>query len=114
MKGKVQKYGLALPEPAHLTAARSRVRFRGMRTSLQVVAALLALGVAAFWFFAGSNFGWTKTSVAEKFKDPVTEIEVDRYAKRFVPGVDFLGAGLVTAGALVGTSFFFRKKTAQN
>jgi len=80
-----------------------------MRTSLRVVAALLALGVVSYWFFAGSNIGWTKTSVAEKFKDPVTEIEVNRYVKHFVPGVDFLAAGLVAAGALAGASFFFRK-----
>jgi hypothetical protein len=85
-----------------------------MRNNLRLVAALLALVVAAFWFFAGSNLGWTKTSVTKKFKDPVTEIEVDRYVKHFVPGVDFLGAGLVAAGALAGASFFFRKKTAQN
>jgi len=84
-----------------------------MRTKLRVVAALLALVVTAFWFFAGANRGWTKTSVAEKFKDPVTEIEVDRYMKHFVPGVDYLGAGLAAAGALAGASCFLRKKTAQ-
>ena len=85
-----------------------------MRTKLRVVAVLLALVVAAAWFFGGPNLGWTKTSVVEKIKDPVTELEVNRYVQRFVPGVDFLGAGLLAAAGLAGVSFFLREESAQN
>ncbi len=81
-----------------------------MRTVLRALALVIALGVMAWWFFAGANRGWTKTSVAHKEKDPVTEIEVDRYEKKFVPGVDFLTAGLVVSAVLGGSSFLFRKK----
>jgi hypothetical protein len=80
-----------------------------MRTFIRIAALLLALGVAVFWLFGGPNPGWTKNRVAHKEKDPVTEIEVDRYEERFVPGVDFLGGGLAVAAVVAGTSFFFRK-----
>ncbi len=81
-----------------------------MRTKLRVAALLLALIILAVWFFGGPNLGWTKTSVAHKVKDPVTELEVDVYEKRLVPGIDFLGAGLGVAGLLAVSSFFFRKR----
>jgi len=82
-----------------------------MRTKLRVAAMLLALVVLAVWFFGGPNVGWTKTSVPHKVKDPVTELEVDVFEKQFVPGIDFLGAGLGAAGLLGAGSFFFRRKS---
>ena len=82
-----------------------------MKIKLRVAALFLALAVTAFWFFGGPNFGWTKTSVVQKRKDPVTELEVDDFVKRFVPGIDFLGAGLAAAGVLAASSFFFGRKT---
>jgi hypothetical protein len=81
-----------------------------MRTGLRVAALTVALVGAALWFFGGPNLGWTKTSVPEKFIDPVTEQEGQRWEKRFVPGVDFLGATLTGAGILAGGSFLFRKR----
>ena len=80
-----------------------------MRTFLRIAALLMALGVTAFWFFSGPNLGWTKNSVTHMVKDPVTEIEGPVYEKRFVPGIDFLGGGLVAAMLVAGVSFFFRK-----
>jgi hypothetical protein len=80
-----------------------------MRTALRVAALFLALAIIAFWFFGGANRGWTKTSVAHKQKDPVTELEVDVYEPRFVPGVDLMGGGIIAAVLLAGSSFFFRK-----
>ena len=83
-----------------------------MRTKLRVTALLLALVICAVWFFGGPNFGWTKTSVAVVRRDPVTELEVNDYVNRFVPGVDFLAAGLAASAALAAVSFFFREKIA--
>jgi len=83
-----------------------------MKTLLRAVALGMVVGVPVFWFYAGANRGWTKTSVAHKEKDPVTEIEVDRYEKKFVPGVDFLAGGLLVAALAGGSSFLFRKKAA--
>ncbi len=80
-----------------------------MRTKLRAAALLLALAVLGVWFFGGRNSGWTKTSVPHKVKDPVTEIEVDVYENRLVPGVDFLAVGLAAAGLLAAGSFLFRR-----
>ena len=79
------------------------------------MALVLALVIVALWFFGGPNLGWTKNSVKYTEKDPVTELEVDRFKKQWVPGVDFLVGGLVACGALAGGSFLIRRreKTAQ-
>lgn len=84
-----------------------------MRTKLQIAALLLAVVVLGLWLYGGHNTGWTKNSVARKVKDPVTELEVDVYDKRFVPGVDFLGGGLTVAGILAAGSLLFRRRAPQ-
>ncbi len=85
-----------------------------VRTKLRVAALLLALIVIVCWFFGGPNLGWSKDSVAHKYKDPVTELEVDMPEKRYVPGIDFLAAGVVLAGLLAVGSFFFAKAPHPN
>jgi hypothetical protein len=70
---------------------------------------LLALG-AALWFFGGPNLGWTKTTVPVEQIEEVTKLKQITWEKRFVPGVDFLGATVLLAGACGGLSFFFPKK----
>jgi hypothetical protein len=92
----------------HPTAGDANVP--GVRTTLRAAALLVAAVVVALWFFGGPNLGWTKDSVPHKERDPVTDIEVDVYEKRWVPGVDFLGVGLVAACVLAGASFLFRRK----
>jgi hypothetical protein len=85
-----------------------------MKKILQLLAVLVLLAAGATWLATGANRGWTKTSVAVKTLDPVTEIEGISYQKKFLPGVDFLGATALGAGLLAGASFFFRKqKTKQ-
>jgi hypothetical protein len=81
-----------------------------MRTILRLGALALVLVSLALWFFGGPNMGWTKTSVDRIEKDAVTGLEGHFPEKRFVPGVDFLGASFVAAGFLVGISFLFRKR----
>jgi hypothetical protein len=82
-----------------------------MRTLLRLAALFVALAVIVFWLFGGPNLGWTKNRVAVRENDPITGIEVDRYQERFVPGVDFLGGGLVGSLGIGGCSFFFRRST---
>jgi thymidine phosphorylase len=84
------------------------------KTVLRAVAAILILAAAGIWVAMGANRGWTKTSVPVKRTDEVTGITVDDYQKRFVPGVDFLGAALLGSGILAGASFLFRKKQTQS
>ena len=70
---------------------------------------VLAMG-ATLWFFGGPNLGWTKTSVPVEQLEEATGLKQITWEKRFVPGVDFLGAVAVLAGVCLGGSFFFRKK----
>lgn len=79
---------------------------------MRIIALLLAVGALCYWLAAGANRGWTKTSVPHKIEDPVTGIEGVRYVKKFVPGVDFLGAAGFAATVLAGASFLFRSKKA--
>ena len=81
-----------------------------MKKMLQLLAVLELVAAGGIWLATGANRGWTKTSVAVKTLDPVTEIEGITYRKSFLPGVDFLGASALVAGLLAGTSIFFRNK----
>jgi hypothetical protein len=81
-----------------------------MKKILQLLAVLVLLAAGTTWLTTGANRGWTKTSVPVKTLDTVTGIEGISYEKKFLPGVDFLGASALSAGLLAGTSFFFRNK----
>ena len=76
-----------------------------MTKSLRLFAVLLAIAVAGVWFGLGADRGWTKTALAIPLKDPVTEIEYVEYKSGFIPGVDFLAAGLIGAAALFAITF---------
>jgi hypothetical protein len=80
-----------------------------MKRILQILALIIVVAAAATWLVTGANRGWTKTSVAIKTLDPVTGIEGITYAKKFLPGVDFLGVALAGAAVLAGASLFFRR-----
>jgi len=80
-----------------------------MKKTLRMIAALLMIGSIAFWTGAGANHGWTKRYVPTKIKDEVTGLEGVRWQRRFVPGIDFLGATWLGAGALTALSFRFRR-----
>ena len=83
------------------------------RTVFRAFALLLFVATMALWLATGANRGWTKTSVPVKRTDEVTGITVDEYQKRFVPGVDFLGAALLGSVILAGASFLFRNQQTQ-
>jgi len=82
-----------------------------MKRALRIIAAVLVVGVIAFWAATGANRGWTKTRVPKKVVDEVTGLEGIRWQDKFVPGVDFLGAALLGAGVLAGISFFVPAKS---
>jgi hypothetical protein len=81
-----------------------------MKRILQILALLIVLGAAATWVATGANRGWTKTSVPVKTLDQVTGIEGITYQKKFLPGVDFLGAALAAAALPAAASLFFRRR----
>jgi len=84
-----------------------------MKKTLRILAVLVLLAAGTTWLVTGANRGWTKTSVAVKTLDPVTEIEGITYQKKFLPGVDFLGVAGTVAVVLAGTSLIFRKPTTK-
>lgn len=77
--------------------------------ALLILAVVLTLGFAGTWVVLGANTGWTKTSVPVTTIDEITGIESQTWEDRFLPGLEFLGGGLVVAAALGGVSLFFRK-----
>jgi hypothetical protein len=81
-----------------------------MRTLLRFLGLFLVIGALGAWLATGMNRGWTKTSVEKKTMDEVTGIEGITYEKRFVPGMDFLGAAVIGAFVLTVISFFFSRK----
>ncbi len=81
-----------------------------MRTSLRLAALAVIVMSTALWFFAGPNLGWTKTSVPRLEKDEVTNQDDTKWEKRFVPGIDFLGAAVFASGALLAGACLCRKK----
>jgi hypothetical protein len=81
-----------------------------MKRLLRFLAIVLVVGALGAWLATGMNRGWTKTSVPKKTVDEVTGIEGVTYEKKFVPGVDFLGAAVAGGVVLTGLSFFFRTK----
>ena len=80
-----------------------------MRRILQLLAVLVLLAAGTTWLATGANRGWTKTSVMVKTLDPVTGIDGITYEKKFLPGVDLLGAACGGAGLLAIASLFIRK-----
>ena len=85
-----------------------------MKRALRILAVALALAVIVTWAALGANRGWTKTSRTVKTLDEVTGIEGITYEKKFLPGVDFLGAGLFAAIIVTGVSFLLRAKSNSN
>ncbi len=81
-----------------------------MSKTIRIVALALALAATGTWLATGANRGWTKTSVPVKTVDEITGIEAVSYERRFLPGLEILGAALLGASLLAATSFLFRNK----
>lgn len=84
-----------------------------MKRSLQILAVVLAVATLSVWLAKGANTGFTKNRVQVKTVDPITEIEQVEWQDKFLPGVDFLGGGLIAGGALFVGSLFIRKTNKQ-
>jgi hypothetical protein len=81
-----------------------------VKKAFRILALALALVALGLWLATGAHRGWTKTSVAVVEVDPVTGLENPVPHRKFVLGVEWLGAGLVAAFALAGGSFLFKSK----
>ena len=81
-----------------------------MKTTLRVLALLVAVGAIGFWVAGGANRGWSRTSEAVRTVDEVTGIEGIEYRQRFVPGLEILGGALLGAGLLAAASFLIKNQ----
>ncbi len=84
------------------------------RRLLLAVALIVAVATAGYWAAQGAHRGWSQNRVPVKSVDEVTGLEHVTYEDRYVPGVDFLGGGLLVAGVLAGASLLFRQKPPTN
>lgn len=84
-----------------------------MKSVLRILAIALAVTTVGLWLAKGANPGFTKDRIQVKTVDPVTEIEQVEWREVFIPGVEFLGGGMIVAGVLLGGSFFIRKQHKQ-
>ncbi len=86
-----------------------------MKRILRILALAIVVATGIAWLTLGANRGWTRTTVPVKTVDEVTGIEGIEYQKKFLPGLDVLGAALLGGGVLAGASFLFnQKQTEQN
>lgn len=82
-----------------------------IRLVLRVAALALLFATVGFWAAKGAHTGWSQNQVPVKQTDEITGIEYVTYEDRFVPGVEFLGAGAGLAAGLFILSPFFKHKT---
>ena len=67
---------------------------------LRALAALSAVAILACWISLGAHMGWSQTRVPVQRTDAVTASTFTDYEERFLPGVDFLVAGLLGSAAI--------------
>lgn len=82
-----------------------------MRSIFQILSVLLLASALLWWWHAGSNMGWTKTSVQIWKFDEITEISYPETEKRFVPGVDLLAAAAGVSVLLSASGLLLRRRS---
>jgi hypothetical protein len=70
------------------------------------LAVLSAVAIIACWLALGAHMGWSQTRVPVPKTDPVTESAFTEYEQRFLPGLDFLAAGLLGSAAIFALTVF--------
>jgi hypothetical protein len=79
------------------------------RALLRLFAAALLFGTLAYWWSAGAHRGWSQDQVPIQKTDEVTGIDYLEYERRFVPGVEVLGLGMIMSLLFFTPSFFIGK-----
>ena len=79
-----------------------------MHRLLKITPPALVVIATFWWWAAGAHSGWTRTQIPVTVRDEVTGLEGTRYEPGFVPGLDFLAAAGVLAGALIAVAAMVR------
>lgn len=98
-----------MSEPAGLPPASTIAAWRVL---LRAAGVLIVLFVFCFWAAKGYHRGWTQHRVQVMKLDPITEIEYPVFEDRFVPGLDYLGAGVFAGLLLFGVTFIPGRRPA--
>ncbi len=67
---------------------------------LRTLAALSVVAIIACWISLGAHMGWSQTRIPVQRSDAVTATTYTDYEERFLPGVDFLVAGLLGSAVI--------------
>ena len=72
-----------------------------MKRLLRIASPILAVAITGTWAALGMNTGWTINKIPTRQTDTVTGIDHTVWTEKWVPGVDFLAAGLACSAALL-------------
>lgn len=92
-------------------AATASTPSRPLRCGVRIFALLVLLGTSGFWAAKGAHRGWSQNKVPISQKDEITGLDYVTYEDRFVPGIEFLGAGVGLAFGLFAASFLIQRKS---
>jgi len=81
---------------------------------LRALAALSAVAIVACWISLGAHMGWSQTRIPVQRTDAVTATTFTDYEERFLPGLDFLVAGLVGSAAIFALPLVIPKSKGSN
>jgi hypothetical protein len=81
---------------------------------LRALAALSAVAIVACWISLGAHMGWSHTRIPVQRTDAVTATTFTDYEERFLPGLDFLVAGLLGSAAIFALPLVMPKSKGSN
>ncbi|HEY6676960.1 MAG TPA: hypothetical protein VIZ87_09245 [Terrimicrobium sp.] len=81
---------------------------------LRALAALSAVAIVACWISLGAHMGWSQTRIPVQRTDAVTATTFTDYEERFLPGLDFLVAGLLGSAAIFALPLVIPKSKGSN
>jgi hypothetical protein len=88
-----------------------------MKISFRTITRLLALFLLStclsWWWFSGADVGWTKTYVTIPATDEITGIQYEVKQEKFVPGVDFVAAGIGLSFGIFAASFLLSSRKSK-
>jgi len=89
-----------------------------MKFSFRTITRLLALFILStclsWWWFSGADVGWTKTYVTIPATDEITGIQYEVKQEKFVPGIDFVAAGIGLSFGIFAASFLLSHKKSKS
>jgi hypothetical protein len=94
-----------IPRPSSASGLPPATSIAAWRVLLRGAGAFLGLFVFCFWAAKGYHRGWTQNEVPVPQIDPITEIAYVTYERRFVPGLDVLGGGLLLGVLVFAVTF---------